>query len=69
MREPKPSEPRIGLAAAAGEGAGSTAGVSELGEKASPSFLQLVSGCSSWLPDVSLLFDRERSEKLYEEVL
>jgi hypothetical protein len=67
MREPKPSEPRIGLAA--GEGAGSTAGVSELGDKASPSFLHLVSGCSGWLPDVSLLFDRERSETLYEAVL
>ena len=47
MREAKPPEPQIGLAAASG-GRGGAAGVAELEDKAGASFLHLVSGCSGY---------------------
>jgi hypothetical protein len=70
MREPKPAEPQIGLAAASGGASVGAAGVAELAAgTASPNFVHLASGCDGWLPDVSLLFDAERSESLYQQVL
>ena len=69
MRQPAPAVPQIGLAGAAAGGAAAAAGLSELAGTATPNFLHLVSGCSDWLPDVSLLFDQERSDALYQQVV